>query len=103
MILVWLAIAPVSMMMPRYFKGYWDNPIAGNAAYQAWFVIHVALMLLGVVLSTLGGALVVTEAGADPFSKDLTANPHPVFGLVTMILMYIQVLLVMPWIFGRRR
>ena len=66
--------------------------MAGKAAWQGWFVAHALLVLTGVLLSTFGVALAIGKAGTDPLLKaDLSANPHPVLGIVTLVLMYTQV------------
>ena len=40
--------------------------MCGNGAWQGWFVVHVLMVVSGVLLSTLGVALVIGEKGTDP-------------------------------------
>ena len=65
--------------------------MCGQPALQGWFVTHALMVLTGVLLSTLGVALAIKKKGTDPLIKaDLAANPHPVLGIVALVLMYAQ-------------
>ena len=87
MTLTWLFFVPVAAMMPRYFKGRWDQQACGDPAWQGWFVVHTLMVLSGVLLSGLAVALAAVKVGAHPF---LSHNPHAFMGTIALVFMFAQ-------------
>ena len=89
MVLAWLFFVPVAAMMPRYFKGRWDQQVCGEPAWQGWFVVHALMVLSGALLSGLAVALAFGQVGADPFLS-ISHNPHAVIGTIALVFMLAQ-------------
>ena len=85
MLCAWLGCAGVGMIMARYFKHTWPGTQLGGK--DLWFVFHRLLMVVTVLLSLTAVVLVLVEVDVQPLAlSSLKNNPHPVIGLICVIL-----------------
>ena len=89
MVAAWLGCAGAGMIMARYFKRTWrGRQLCGK---DLWFVLHRGLMTLAVVLTIAAVILVLVEVQVAPLAlSSLRLNPHPVVGLVCVLLALLQ-------------
>ena len=89
MLAAWLGCAGAGMIMARYFKKTWrGRQLCGK---DLWFVLHRGLMTLAVVLTIAAVILVLVEVQVAPLAlSSLRINPHPVVGLVCVLLALLQ-------------
>ena len=89
MVAAWLGCAGAGMIMARYFKRTWrGRQLCGK---DLWFVLHRGLMTLAVVLTIAAVILVLVEVQVAPLAlSSLRINPHPVVGLVCVLLALLQ-------------
>ncbi|XP_063700552.1 putative ferric-chelate reductase 1 homolog isoform X2 [Culicoides brevitarsis] len=84
MFTAWLGTSTIGIFFARYFKKQWQ----GRQFMQKdlWFVGHQASMILTWLLTIVGFILIFVKIGAWSSTK----NPHPILGLITTILCFIQ-------------
>ncbi|KAL1006698.1 hypothetical protein UPYG_G00075570 [Umbra pygmaea] len=82
MLISWMTTASLGMIIARYLKGVGRGKGCGNK--DMWFVVHMTLMILTVVASSIAFILVFSEV------RDWTGGAHPVLGCIVMILALIQ-------------
>jgi len=89
MILAWMGCAGTAIIMARYFKDTWKgHQILGK---DRWFQAHRTLMTITVLLTIVGLVLAFVHTGGWQYDSTFISNyPHPVLGLVTAILAFIQ-------------
>jgi len=92
MVAAWVGCAGTAIIIARYYKQTWKGmPMMGK---DRWFQAHRGLMILAVLLTILGAvfAFVYTE-GWHYSAEFISDNPHPVLGLVVIILAIINPLM----------
>ena len=94
MLVAWVGCAGAGKMIARYFKKTWrGSQVMGK---DVWFVLHRLLMSLVVILSIAAVILILVEVQVDPLDMEaLKINPHPVIGLICLILTVIQPIMAM--------
>ena len=94
MIIAWLGCAGSGLILARYYKHTWrDADCCGQAQ---WFLWHRLLMFL-VWAGTIAGVVIIfIDLGGWPYSlMFIMTNPHPILGLATLGLTFIQPLMAM--------
>ncbi|TRY72295.1 hypothetical protein TCAL_11262 [Tigriopus californicus] len=90
MIIAWMASASCGMMLARYFKETWKGS-QNCFDKDRWFVLHVSLMVVTLVCTLVGGTIIFSDRGFDPFrAAFLKEYQHPVVGAICIIFMIIQ-------------
>ena len=64
--------------------------ILAHFKVQGWYTLHMRLTLTGVVLGSIGVAIVVIEKSIE--GSPHLATPHEIVGAITMLLVYITAL-----------
>lgn len=90
MIIAWMGSASCGMMLARYFKETWKGT-QNCFNKDRWFVLHVVLMVVTLVCTLIGGSIIFSDRGFDPFRSALIKEyQHPVLGAICIIFMVIQ-------------
>jgi len=89
MLIAWIGFAGKGIIFARYFKQTWKGkPVMGA---DRWFQAHRFLMVAAVIFTIIGFVLVLVYTKGWHYDMDfIRNNPHPVIGLVTIILALIQ-------------
>jgi len=89
MVAAWIGCAGCGIILARYFKQTWkDSDCCGKAA---WFQWHRLLMGLAWVLTIAGVVVVAIRVKGWNYDMDfIMKNPHPVLGVATLVLAFIQ-------------
>ena len=92
MVIAWLGCAGSGILLARYYKETWtDGECCGE---DQWFLWHRFLMFLVWAGTIAGVVLIVLHTGGWPYSLAFVmTNPHPVLGLATLVLTFIQPLM----------
>eukprot|EP00095_Tigriopus_kingsejongensis_P001362 maker-scaffold523_size146679-snap-gene-0.15 protein:Tk01362 transcript:maker-scaffold523_size146679-snap-gene-0.15-mRNA-1 annotation:"ferric-chelate reductase 1 homolog" len=89
MVIAWLGCATSGMFIARYYKETWGR--VQGCGKDVWFRCHQLFMTLTLGFTLAGVILVVSDRGLSSFSAEaVKANPHPVLGIVAIILALIQ-------------
>jgi len=93
MIFAWIGSASLGMLVARYFKQTWTSTQCCKK--DIWFVLHRTLMVLTWLLTMAGFLLIFYQSGwvwiyRSDESFDKNGNPHPILGVVTTVLCFVQ-------------
>ncbi|KAG8436630.1 hypothetical protein GDO86_007654 [Hymenochirus boettgeri] len=83
MLIAWMTTGTIGMLTARYMKPAAKKQFIGK---PLWFLVHVFLLILTVVLTIIAFIMVFVEAAG--WSYDIGA--HPILGCIVMILSFLQ-------------
>ncbi|XP_018114044.1 putative ferric-chelate reductase 1 isoform X2 [Xenopus laevis] len=83
MLIAWMTTGTIGMLIARYMKNAAKEQYAGKGL---WFLLHVFLMILTVMLTSIAFIMIFSEVAG--WSSDTGA--HPVLGCIVMILSFLQ-------------
>ena len=91
MLVAWLFFATNGIFTSRYLKNMLSKRING---YSAWFGLHQICMLATWCLSVISTIIMFVGHGFEALKKDkIEQNPHSLFGILTIILVFFQPLM----------
>ncbi|GAB6031634.1 hypothetical protein CHUAL_009394 [Chamberlinius hualienensis] len=85
MVTAWIGTVSIAIFMARYYKDMWPDVMWCKV--KVWFALHRGLNIVTVILTMAAFILIFV------YKKTLSSwrdNPHPILGIVTMILAIIQ-------------
>ena len=91
MLVAWLFFATNGIFTSRYLKNMLSKRING---YSVWFGLHQICMLATWCLSVISTIIMFVGHGFEALKKDkIKQNPHSLFGILTIILVFFQPLM----------
>ena len=88
MVLAWMGAASAGMFFARYMKETWkEKKLMGK---DIWFPFHQASMGFAFIVSVISFIIIISERGNLFHMDTLKKNPHPVMGLITVLLAFIN-------------
>lgn len=86
MVIAWIGTTSVAVFLARFFKYTWIQTT--HCGEQVWFTWHRSLNACTVTLTSISIIIIFTYVGG--WSMTLPDNAHPVLGILTTVLMWIQ-------------
>lgn len=84
MILAWLGSSGSGIMIAQHFKAILQNPIFGSGA---WYRAHQFFMIFAVTSTIIALVVIFVKEELKPLEwSKIEQNPHPVFGLICLVL-----------------
>lgn len=86
MTVAWVGTVSVAIFLARYFKLTWVN--STHCGQKIWFTWHRSLNIVTILLTSAG--FVIIFVYLQDWSQVWRSNPHPILGVITTALMWIQ-------------
>lgn len=91
MIIAWMFMASTGILMARYYKFLFPSVKINNVDF--WFFIHQPVMFMVPVVTVVGFIVIFSQLNGEWIeTKDKLEFTHSIFGIVTLGLAFIQVI-----------
>ena len=92
MIIAWILLAPIGILLARYFKFLLPNFKIQNSKF--WLFVHRLILMLAVLLSFIAFILILADLKWSWVeSTSRVSYAHSIIGILTIVFAFLQVLI----------